>query len=179
MNKSIELIYAVNSEGVIGIDGKLPWHIPEDLKRFKDITMGHIVLMGRKTYESIGKALPGRTNIVISTSMKQEDYRNITIYDNLHTPIKLYKESEASLVKQKLFIIGGSSLFHYGLSIADKIHLTEVYGKHLTDDTNLDDVTFITSEPGSAFNLIGKTAVFTSTGSLNYSYLTYKRKQNG
>lgn len=66
MNTPLYLLAAVASNGVIGCDNKMPWHLPEDLKHFKQLTLGHIVIMGRKTYESIGKSLPERINIVIT-----------------------------------------------------------------------------------------------------------------
>jgi dihydrofolate reductase len=179
MNKSIEVIYAVNTESILGINGTIPWHIPEDLKRFKNITTGHIVLMGRKTYESIGKPLPNRTNIVVSSTMKQEDYPNLIICSDPMTAINKYKTAEASLSEQKMFIIGGAWLIsNIGFIKADKIHVTEVYSKHILPNTNMGKVVYISNNPGNEFELIEKTAILTSSSLLTYCHLTYKRKQN-
>lgn len=116
----ITIIAAVAENGVIGRAGKLPWHIPEDLKRFKQLTLGHPVIMGRKTFESIGKPLPERKNIVITG---QKDYRRggIEVVHSLDGALKACEGSE------KVFVIGGSSVFEEALPLADRLELTLVH----------------------------------------------------
>lgn len=108
------IIAAVNQKRVIGRNGKIPWHIPEDLKRFKELTTGHTVLMGRKTFESIGKVLPERRNVVV-TSRSLPD-------------IEYYHSIEEALIKlkseEKVFIIGGGEIFRQTLERADELLLT-------------------------------------------------------
>ena len=116
----IELVVAVSDNDVIGVGNALPWRLPEDLKRFQRITMGHPVLMGRKTYESIGKALPGRRNLVMSRSA-QFDPADASVVVNL--PAALDEAADASL----LMVIGGSEIYEQTLPLTQRIHLTLVH----------------------------------------------------
>jgi dihydrofolate reductase len=114
---TISLIVAMTKDRVIGKDNKLPWHLPEDLKHFKQVTMGHSIIMGRKTYESIGKALPGRTNIVIT--------RNPNFKAEGVIAVSSLKEAiDYGNQKEEKFIIGGAEIFKEALFFADKIYLT-------------------------------------------------------
>jgi len=117
---TISIIVAVAENQVIGFDNHLLWHISEDLKRFKCLTLGHHVIMGRKTYESVGKPLPGRINIVVS---RQE---NLTVEGCL---VAKSLEEALELAKQdsELFIIGGGDIYKQALPIADKIYFTRVH----------------------------------------------------
>lgn len=117
------VIVAVNENLVIGKDNKLPWHSSEDLKYFKRITTNNVVIMGRKTYESIGKPLPNRVNIVIS---------NTTNFTEVIT-VKSFEEALeiASLYNKEVFVIGGASLYEKVLDGADKLYLTWIYEKKL------------------------------------------------
>ena len=109
----VKMILAVSQNGVIGNDGKLPWKIPEDLKRFKKLTEGNVVIMGRKTYESIGKPLPNRINIVLSGSWKMsKDYPDdILIASNLQEALEI----SSSFPGKEIFIIGGESVYRESL----------------------------------------------------------------
>lgn len=118
----IELVVAVSDNDVIGVRNALPWRLPEDLKRFKSITMGHPVLMGRKTYESIGKALPGRRNLVMSRSA-QFAPADASVVVNL--PAALDEAADAPL----LMVIGGSEIYEQTLPLAQRIHLTLVHAQ--------------------------------------------------
>jgi dihydrofolate reductase len=115
------VIVAVNENLVIGKDNKLPWHSSEDLKYFKRITSDNVVIMGRKTYESIGKALPNRVNIVISNTTTYDD--GITV-NSFHEAL-----NEASNYNKEIFVIGGASLYEQVLNDAEKLYLTWVYEK--------------------------------------------------
>jgi len=116
----ISLIVAMASNRVIGADNKMPWHLSADLKRFKKITMGSPILMGRKTHESIGKVLPGRTNIVISRNSEYQS-EGCQVYSDITSALESFSEC------QEIFIIGGSSLYQAMLPKAKYIYLTEIH----------------------------------------------------
>ena len=119
----ILMIAALDRNRVIGRDGKLPWHISEDLKRFKRLTKGHVVLMGRKTYESLGKPLPDRRNVVLSSG----PIPGVESYRSLAEALRALKD------ERTVFVIGGGEVFRQALPIADGLHLTIVDGEHEGD----------------------------------------------
>lgn len=121
---------------VIGIGNTLPWRLPEDLKHFKALTLGHHILMGRKTYESLGRPLPGRTSVVITRSQ------------NLQVPGCIVANSISEAIAacnndDEIFFIGGENLYRQALDVADRIYLTEIKADFSGDawfpefDTNL------------------------------------------
>jgi dihydrofolate reductase len=118
---TISIIVAVAENLGIGKDNKLMWHLPADLKFFKNTTMGHHIIMGRKTYESIGKALPGRTSIIV-THNKNFKAEGCTVVHSLKEAIEKAKSNNET----EAFVIGGAGLINESLEIADKIYLTEV-----------------------------------------------------
>ena len=115
----ISLIVAMSNNRVIGINNTLPWHLPADLKHFKSLTMGHHIVMGRKTYESIGKPLPGRTSVVITRSV-----------DNATPGVVVANSLEAAIAAcgndEEIFVIGGAELYRQAINLADRIYLTEI-----------------------------------------------------
>jgi dihydrofolate reductase len=119
----ISFIVAKSENNVIGINNTLPWHLKADLQNFKKITMGHHILMGRKTFESIGKALPGRMSLVLSSEPKPNQ-DSLFWFTNLFRAIKQAERSG----EEELFIIGGEKIFKAALSLCDRIYLTEVEG---------------------------------------------------
>lgn len=133
MNKPrISLIAALSENRVIGINNALPWHIPGDLKRFKELTNGHPIIMGRKTFESLSRKLPNRTNIVITRDgekLKREYAGNPNspdvIVSSLKDAIDIAKEAEGS--ENEIFIIGGGQIFEQALPQADRLYLTLVH----------------------------------------------------
>lgn len=118
----ISIIAAIDEKRGIGKAGQLPWHISEDLKRFKQITSGHTVIMGRKTFESIGKPLPNRVNIVITS---QTQNMNSTSEDLIFVN-SLEKALEKA--KDDVFIIGGGQVYAESIAKADKLYLTLIDG---------------------------------------------------
>ncbi len=118
----VSLIAAMDEKGGIGKQNQLPWHLPSDLKRFKKITMGHHIVMGRKTYETIGKPLPGRSMIVVS---HQKNYSAIgcLVVNSLAAAIELAYDMH----ENELFVIGGGEIFHQAINQADKIYLTTIH----------------------------------------------------
>jgi len=124
MSQIISAIYAVSENGVIGIDGDLPWHLPNDLKFFKSKTLGKPIIMGRKSFESIGKALPKRRNIVL-TSNKEFQAENIEVYHSL-------KEAIAACADEpEICITGGGGVYHKAISegYVNLIYETLVHGE--------------------------------------------------
>lgn len=115
----ISLIVAAATNNVIGVNGKLPWHLSDDLKRFKAITMGKPIVMGRKTYESIGRPLPGRQNIVITT---QADF----VADGCDVVASSAAAITAAGNAAEIMIIGGGQIYALFLPKADRIYLTRV-----------------------------------------------------
>lgn len=124
----VSLIVAMDEAGGIAFQGKLPWHLPAELKLFKQITNGHHLLMGRKTFESVGEPLPGRTTIVVT---RQDDYRpqGCLIVQSLQAGIDLALLRGES----ELFVCGGRDIFTQAISQADRIYLTRVHTVTITD----------------------------------------------
>ena len=118
----LELIVAMAANRVIGRGGQLPWRLPDDLKRFKQLTLGHPVIMGRKTFESIGKPLPGRRNIVVSTTMSAPPHADVDLAPSLDAAVDLAAAGGA----ERAFVIGGGVLYAAALPRADVMHLTEI-----------------------------------------------------
>jgi len=124
----ISIIAAVTQNRAIGKGNKLLWHIGEDLKRFKKITFGHPVIMGRKTFESIGKPLPYRTNVVV-THHEYFKVSDVIVAHSLEEAVK----AAASIESGEIFIIGGGQIFEQGIKYADKLYLTVVEGEYEAD----------------------------------------------
>ena len=149
------LISSLNTKRVIGANGKIPWHIPEDVQRFKEFTTGHTVLMGRKTFESIGSPLPNRRNVVITSRTIQSVETFTTI------PIAL----SALQNQKKVFVIGGEKIFEETLSQADELLLTIV-------ENNIDGDTFF---PQYEY-LVGTIFIpCTKEAKPGYSFVTFQR----
>jgi dihydrofolate reductase len=119
---TLAIIVAMTEDGVIGDKGKIPWHIREDLQRFKRLTTGHPIIMGRRTYESIGKPLPGRTNIVLTQSPNLIASPEVLWFGSLKAALNHCRQQNEDLV----FVIGGSKVYEAALPLADKLFITEV-----------------------------------------------------
>jgi dihydrofolate reductase len=159
----ITLVVAVAENGVIGAEGGMPWHLPADLKHFKQLTMGKPVVMGRLTWESIGKPLPGRLNLVL-TRDPQWRAEGATRVRSLDEALRLAKDAGST----ELMVIGGAYVYREALPLARRIHLTRVRAEpwgdtlfpeldpgdwqetarheHLSDERNASDLTFVTLE---------------------------------
>lgn len=119
------IVAAVSEKNLaIGKDNKLPWRIPEDLRRFKELTTGHVVVMGRKTFESIGKPLPNRINIVV-TRIETFEAPGCIVCHSLNEAIETARKDE----QEKVFIIGGGKVYNAAIGLADKLYLTLVEGE--------------------------------------------------
>jgi dihydrofolate reductase len=118
----VSLLVAADEDGGIGVVNRLPWRLSSDLKKFKALTMGHHLIMGRKTYESIGRALPGRTSIVIT---RNPDYQaeGVIIAHSLPEALEIAQDAG----EEEAFVIGGGEIFFQALTIAHRIYLTRVH----------------------------------------------------
>ena len=130
----ISLIVAHSSNRVIGIHGQLPWYIPDDLKYFKAITIGKPIIMGRKTFDSIGKPLPGRLNIIITknTDLIIEECVVVNNLEAAITEAKNYLKMQDS-EQEEIFIIGGAQIFKQSMQFVNKIYITEVHAEYAGD----------------------------------------------
>lgn len=130
----ISLIAAIGLNRELGKDNKLLYHIPEDLKRFKKLTEGHAVIMGRKTYESIGKPLPNRLNIIITHNQNFKiDHYNVSKHCNVVVCHSLESAFAKASADKEVFVIGGGEIYRQAIKVADKLYLTIVNSKTEAD----------------------------------------------
>ena len=115
----LSIIVAMSSNRVIGVNNTLPWHLSEDLKHFKFLTTGHTIIMGRKTYESIGRALPNRRNIVISRNT-ETSCEGAEIVHSIEDAFSISKHDD------EVFVIGGSNIYEQALNFVDYLYITEI-----------------------------------------------------
>lgn len=159
----ISLIVAHDTDYVIGANNQLPWHIPDDLAYFKKMTMGKAMVMGRKTYESIGKPLPGRLTIVITRNKDFSAEGTVVVHD-LNEAINKAKE-----YADEVMIIGGAEIFRLVLDSADRLYITLIR-KHFEGDT------FFPSY-GNGWELVSASEEKSTDDGIPYTYLVYDRKQ--
>ena len=157
---AITIIVAKSNNGIIGKDGDLPWRLPEDLKRFKRLTTGNIVVMGRKTYDSIGRPLPNRKNIVISrnTSLKIE---GVEVEQDLIDVLKRNQE-------ENVYVIGGGQIYVDALPFTEKLEVTEV-DVELVGDTSFPEI------DSSHWKEIFREKRVDSESNLTYSFVSLER----
>lgn len=118
----ISIIVALSENNVVGRDNKLPWRLSADLKRLKSITMGHHLIMGRRTWESLGRPLPGRTNIVITRDKKYNAEGGVVVHS-------LTEALERASGDNEIFIFGGGKIFKEAMPLVEKIYMTKVHAK--------------------------------------------------
>ena len=117
----LSIIVAIANENVIGKDNQLIWHLPEDLKRFKEITTGHKIIMGRKTFESLGRVLPNRKHIILCNDMEMDiDNENVEVLDDISKLDKYIKSDE------ECFVIGGATIYKLLMPYANKMYITKI-----------------------------------------------------
>ena len=121
----VSIIVAVAKNNVIGKDNKLPWHLPEDLKHFKKKTEGHHLIMGRKTYESMGNPLPNRTSIVITRNKNYTVPPGHYVVHNLEAALEVGKKKDLPQV----FILGGAEIFKLAIPLVDEMIITEIHAR--------------------------------------------------
>jgi len=128
---TISAIVAVSDNNAIGHENQLPWHLPEDLKFFKRTTLGKPVVMGRKTFESLGKALPGRLNMVLSRQADLKLPDGVLLYNNLEDALKKLEDDGT----EEAFVIGGGHVFAEAMPLLDRLYITRVHTIIETADT--------------------------------------------
>lgn len=169
----IKMIYASDVNGVIGKDNGLPWRLPSDLKRFKELTMGDFVVMGRKTYESLPerfRPLPGRTNIVISTTTTIK-HPEVLTFAVLRSFLAVAKMPDSPYADRDLWIIGGGQLYESALEYVDEIHHTLVLGEYEGD------AFFDISKHAAVFAKVSEEHVtLPEDNGLVYNYNIYRRR---
>ncbi len=161
-NRELTIIAAVSINNVIGNKNKLIWDLPNDLKRFKELTTGHSVIMGRKTFDSLPNPLPNRDNIIIT---RNTDYSNpdIKVCSSIEDAINLTKTDSQP------FIIGGGEIYSQTINLVDKIELTRVYKE-------FDGDAFFPEIPLDNFELINEERYNSNADNeFDYSFLTYKK----
>jgi len=161
--KNLSLIVAVANNNVIGVNNTLPWHLPEDLKRFRALTTGHHIIMGRKTYESLGRLLPGRTTVVVTRNVNYK-LEGALIAHTLESAVALCQNDD------EVFLIGGAELYNEGLKLVSKLYITEV-------DINVKGDAFLPEIDSNQWHETSR-EVHTSAQGLLFSYVTCIRKSN-
>lgn len=160
----ISFIVAMDKNNVIGYQNKLPWHIPNDLRFFKETTMGHTIVMGRKTFESIGRVLPKRKHIVLTTSKKSFP-EGVEVVSNIEEIIQLSKKSE-----EELFVIGGGVIFKQMLYYADRLYVTVI------DESFPGDVYFPEISMDDWIETSKEKGVKNEANPYDYYFIQYDRK---
>lgn len=129
MSKNLNLIVAIDDNYLIGDGDKLPWFISEELQHFKKLTENNIVVMGRKTFESIGKPLVNRINVVLTSKEIDSDIITVSTIKELHQKIRFYQDK----FSKKIFVIGGLSVYIEFLPFVDEIHISKIKGEYKGD----------------------------------------------
>ena len=126
----LSLIVATAHNNVIGRNNELPWHLPQDLKYFKSVTLSKPIIMGRKTFESIGKPLPGRTNIVV-TRQKNWNFAGVLVAKSVEEALEIGQQfrAEQNSLTDEIMVIGGAEIYRHALAIADRVYLTKIDAK--------------------------------------------------
>ena len=162
----INVIVAKASNNVIGAKNELIWHLPNDLKHFKNLTSGHPIIMGRKTFESLGRPLPNRTNIVITRDKNWQA-------ENIEKEFSLEKAIEsAKKINEDIYIIGGGNIYKQAMEFADVLYITEVHHE-FEGDTYFPEIDEEVWEEVDRENFMKD-----EKHSYAYSYVTYKRIQD-
>jgi len=160
MSKQLTLVVAMDAQRGIGVDNKLPWHLPEDLAHFKRVTLGHPIIMGRKTFDSIGRPLPKRRNIVVTRNAGWA-HEGVEAAGSLPEAIALAGDEQAS-------IIGGAQIFAESLQLADRMIVTHIDGVYRCD-------TFFPEIDAALWTVTAREDHRSSDG-VAFSFVTYERK---
>jgi dihydrofolate reductase len=157
----LTIVVAIDAERGIGIDNKLPWHLPEDLAHFKRVTSGQPIIMGRKTFDSIGRALPNRRNIVV-TRNAQWRHEGVEAVHSLQAAIDLVAGAEA-------FIIGGAQIFNEAIPLAERMIVTEIAHTYACD-------TFFAPIDARVWTETARAAYHSDAKDVDYAFVTYEKR---
>lgn len=162
----IALVVAHAHDYVIGKNNAMPWHLPNDLQHFKRVTLGHPIVMGRKTFESIGRALPGRLNIVISRNASYEVPEGVVLVDSLEAGIaRAQRESDT------VMIIGGAQIYKEALPLADRLYVTKI-------DASFEGDARFPAYDEADYDIIEQSETFQNDEGVEYTSYTYERKKS-
>jgi dihydrofolate reductase len=161
----LAMIVAMDANNAIGVNNQLPWHIPEDLKRFKAITMGKPIIMGRKTFDSIGRPLPGRTNIVIT---RQSDWHHHGVMTVAGFEQALEVARQHCAAEEEALVIGGEQIYRLALDRCQRIYLTRV-------DTRVEGDAFFPALDKSAWQQVAVEQGFSDKQGLGFSFEILER----
>ncbi len=168
----VSLVVAASANEVIGADGALPWHLPGDLRRFRELTTGHVVVMGRLTYQSIldrlGHPLAGRTSVVVSRTLRDPGYPGVLVAGSVPEALELAERLAAEAGDEEFFVIGGESVYRDALPRTDRVYLTRVHGE-VAGDRSMPDGWL------AGFELAARDDEAGAGGPLRYSFLDYHR----
>jgi dihydrofolate reductase len=165
----LSLIVATANKNAIGRNNELPWHLPQDLKYFKSVTLGKPVIMGRKTFESIGKPLPGRTNIVV-TRQKDWKFAGVLVAKSVEEALEIGQQfrNEQDSLAEEIMVIGGAEIYRHALPIAKRVYLTRI-------DVNVDGAdAFFPELPATQWKLISELPG-DAEASLKHTFLVLER----
>ncbi|EZP77472.1 dihydrofolate reductase subunit [Parageobacillus genomosp. 1] len=161
----ISHIFAMDQNRVIGKDNRLPWHLPADLAYFKKVTMGHAIVMGRKTFESIGRPLPGRENVIV-TRDRSFQLEGCKVLHSIEE-VKRF----AAMRDDEVFVIGGAELFRATLPVADRLYITKIEASFPGD-------TFYPAFDESEWQLVSYTkGIKDEKNPYDYAFIVYERKR--
>ncbi|MES2674289.1 MAG: dihydrofolate reductase [Pseudomonadota bacterium] len=166
----LSLIVAAARKNVIGRNNELPWHLPQDLKYFKSMTLGKPIIMGRKTFESIGKPLPGRTNVVIT---HQDDWQHsgVLVANSIEEALAIGQQfhSEQHQLADEIMVIGGAEIYRHTLPLAHRVYLTRV-------NITIHGDAYFPELPSTEWKLMSETPG-DADASISHSFLVYERLQ--
>ena len=161
--KQLAMIVAASENDVIGVDGDLPWRLSADLKRFKKLTMGHAIIMGRKTFDSIGRLLPGRTTIIVTRNVAFE-FEGAKVANSFEQALELSGDDDCP------FVVGGAEIYRLALPHVSELHLTRVHTT-IAGDTKLPSIDW------NQWDLIESAEhEKDDKNEVDYSFLVYRRK---
>jgi len=161
----LSTIVAVAKNNVIGKDNKLIWHLPEDLKRFKNITTGKVIIMGRKTFESLGRVLPNRKHVILCNDMEMNiENENVEILDSIEKLDKYIKSEE------ECFVIGGATIYKLLMPYVEKLYITEI------NQEFEGDVYFPEIDKNTWKEISREQGLKNEENPFDYEYVTYVRK---
>jgi dihydrofolate reductase len=158
----VALVAALARDRVIGRGNALPWDLPEDLRHFRALTMGHTIIMGRRTHESIGRPLPGRRNLVVSADPRFRPAAGCELLPSLGAALA------ACAGEQEVFVIGGAQIYAAALPLADRLYLTEI-------DAEFEADAFFPERPAEQWRETSRQPG-RSAGGLDYAFVIYERQ---
>jgi len=167
----VAMIAAMSRNRVIGVGNRLPWYLPEDLKRFKSLTLGKPLVMGRKTFESIGRALPGRLNIVITRDahyFQESRHDGIRVCHSLDEALQLADHQALIDDADEIMVMGGGEIYRQALAVAARLHLTEV-------DVEIEGDAFFPDFERDQWKEVERVTMASQPGQPNYAFVQYRR----